>query len=184
MNDRANIPTLPSLVEHRGYEIRVSERFTFHIDDETLRGDLNQYVFPALSDARYAIDNFLDRRAKENKAKQKIALPVLTPAGRRMVVTGIHASKSCLLPMEGTDSGVFPDVDWIRDLLERRVELQRQIQEITNTIKPFHINQRPLGFSMRSSVERYEERLAEVVRIVESQTKSAQQAGERKESAA
>ena len=128
---------------YKGKTITLDER-TFRF---TIEG-LDSQCFESMVNCHNYIDEALKR--EELQERKKLALPVITRAGERTTITGIHGNTGnvTLKPKlrEEREFGGIPylyvDVEWIGKLLIEIIDLDKALREKLKNLQPFMIEKR------------------------------------------
>lgn len=154
----------------KDHKIEVTPEFQFRVTGPLYEG---KATFGSVDDARADINKRAVALAQQRKAEAAVALAVLDDAGERATVRGIHASQGILL---GVASGfVYPDVQWLRDLLIRRAELGTEMKAIESKLHPYRINARRQYGRVRT--EDYELEISKLTAELNGKTTKAKEAG-------
>jgi len=170
MSENASNTPQNDIVEYRGYSIEVTKPlYAFVVtgpgfSDEDGETGQRGTSFTRLAEAKEAIDGKIELLAK--KRRTKIALHVLDRFGKPATVTGIHIGTGKLLGIEHKDgytaADVFPDVPWIKSLLEERVRLYKRSEEIKRIIHAYRISGMRESRLSRSGGALYDQEIAKL----------------------
>lgn len=131
--------TYKTKTTYQGIEIGLTDNFQFVILNEEISGDLNRYLprFESMAKAKERIDDHKSAVAKQ--AKTKLKVDALDDNGEDVVVKGIHAVQSTVLPER---AGFYAKHPKIQEFLVERLKLRARIKEIDKIIRPYEVENR------------------------------------------
>ena len=156
-----------------GVKILLEKDNTFLVTDNHNYTRKNSY---------YEAEQLLDKRKKDLIDKEDLQLKVLDPLGREGTLTGFHMNtgdwigkfqgkfEGAFGTMDKSPHTVYPQVSWIQELLIRKAELSRELEEIQKKISPFEIRK----IYGRTAREDYNENIAKLKYEFEGLTRKAE----------
>lgn len=157
-------------MDYKGHKITVTPEFKFRVTgpefDETAS---RHFEFASKDEATKAIDTRVNAADKQKKAEASIKLSALYGPGAELFeIRGINRSTSAILgcPQRGYGpqqiNDIYPDVPWVKALLEEHKRLLGRIGEIVETLKPYGVRDQA-DYGGRVSPESYDKKLQNFV---------------------
>lgn len=175
---------------YRGWTVKVTAAMTFEIAGvpaglEEREGMLRN-VYDTYSKATAAIDHAMNLEKKRAAGRFTLKLAAVSLEGLPFTCTGINRTQRTFLgkperPAPGvyvtplSRDNLWPDVPWVRELLEQRQRLLDQISGLDDRLRPFEIAPAPRGFG-RVPPELYEDYIEDLKKRYHGKVLSAQAA--------
>lgn len=155
-------------MEYKGHKIIVTPEFKFRVTGPEFNegGRIGNFEYVSKDEAVKAVDTRVALADKQRIAENTVKMPALKGATvEPFTVRGINRSTSEILGfpvtrIEGLGrylDDIYPDVPWIKKLLEERRKLAERVGEIEEQLRPYGLRN-SAGFG-RVSPERYESTL-------------------------
>ena len=135
---------------YHGYTIELTEGMTFGVSGPEWPRDYQR--FDSYREATESVDRFLKGRMVKAKIEKSLAIPALQVGFvkgkfevQKVTIKGIHIRDKTLLCREQgveVDADVWPDVSWLRQMLDAQVIAQNNVRAINEALKAYKVKPR------------------------------------------
>ena len=139
---------------YQGYEIELTDDMRFMVSGPDWGRDYQR--FDSFREAKEGVDRFLKGRMAKAKAEKSLSIPALQVGFikgkyevQKITIKGIHVREKNLLCREPgieVDSNVWPDVPWLRQMLEARAIAENNTRAINEKLRPYSVKAKSAEF--------------------------------------